>query len=74
MQERFEHIRSVLGPFLQSTCGFRPPSVQWLPAVGPSGQNLVAPPTDAALKAWWGGSTLTQAIDEFKPRERLTGG
>lgn len=72
-QERFQHIKSALEPFLHSLCGFRPTSVQWLPAVGPSGQNLVVPPTEAALAAWWQGPTLVQAVDGFKPRERLTG-
>lgn len=72
-QERFAHIRAVLEPFLQGTCGFRAANVQWLPAVGPTGQNLVAPPTEAALASWWQGPTLAQAIDAFKARERLTG-
>ena len=44
--------RSVLGPFLRS-CGFRDSMVQWLPAAAPSGQNLVSPPTDERLAAWY---------------------
>ncbi|KAF5841984.1 translation elongation factor EF1A/initiation factor IF2gamma [Dunaliella salina] len=73
-QERFEHVHATLAPFLHSICGFRPANVQWLPAVGPSGQNLVAQPgPDSALASWWKGPTLAQAIDGFYPRERLTG-
>lgn len=74
VQERFEHVHATLAPFLHSICGFRPANVQWLPAVGPSGQNLVAQPgPDSALASWWKGPTLAQAIDGFYPRERLTG-
>jgi hypothetical protein len=34
--------------------------VQWLPAVGPSGENLVRPPTQPELAEWWRGPTLAQ--------------
>ena len=44
-QERFEQVKSTLAPFLKATCGFREDKVQWLPAVGPAGLNLAAPPT-----------------------------
>ncbi|WIA29533.1 hypothetical protein OEZ86_012032 [Tetradesmus obliquus] len=71
-QERFEYIRSQLLPFLK-TVGFRESSVQWLPAVGPAGQNLVAPPSEPLLLRWWQGPTLVQAIDAFKPKPRNTG-
>lgn len=40
---RFLAIKEALAPFLKS-CGFRDSLVQWLPAVGPSGENLVTPP------------------------------
>ena len=47
--------------------------MQWLPAVGPSGENLVKPPSEPALAAWWdSGPTLLQAIDAFKPPHRPT--
>lgn len=72
LQERFEYIRSQLLPFLK-TVGFRESSVQWLPAVGPAGQNLVAPPSEPLLLRWWQGPTLVQAIDAFKPKPRNTG-
>jgi translation elongation factor EF-1alpha len=40
--ERFLGIKAALEPFLR-TCGFKEGSVQWLPAVGPTGENLVKP-------------------------------
>ncbi|KAF8073115.1 RFC3 [Scenedesmus sp. PABB004] len=71
-QERFEYIRGQLLPFLKSV-GFRDAAVQWLPAVGPAGQNLVSPPTAPQLAAWWRGPTLVQAIDAFRPKPRNAG-
>jgi hypothetical protein len=72
LQERFDYIRSQLLPFLK-TVGFRESSVQWLPAVGPAGQNLVAAPSEPLLSRWWRGPTLVQAIDAFTPKPRNTG-
>ena len=54
--------RAQLEPFLR-TCGFRDASIQWLPAVGPTGQNLVASPTEPELASWWRGPTVVGAID-----------
>ena len=65
--------RAQLEPFLRS-CGFKDAAVQWLPAVGPSGQNLVSAPTDPALAAWWGGPTVVAAIDSFQPASRAAAG
>ncbi len=74
LQLRFAAIQSQLSPFLAS-CGFKDSSVQWLPAIGPTGDNLTQPPAqDSGLGSWWQGPTLVQAIDTFKSRERLTGG
>lgn len=47
-QQRFQDIQEQLLPFLKQ-CGFKPSAVQWLPAVGPSGQNLVQQPTETGL-------------------------
>ena len=47
-QQRFADIQATLLPFLKG-CGFRPASIQWLPAVGPTGQNLVKAPTEPQL-------------------------
>ncbi|EFN56452.1 hypothetical protein CHLNCDRAFT_35207 [Chlorella variabilis] len=69
-RERFDLIRAQLEPFLR-TCGFREAAVQWLPAVGPTGDNLVKPAADPRLAAWWRGPTLAQAIDAFSPTHRL---
>jgi elongation factor 1 alpha-like protein len=69
-QERFEGIKSMLGPYL-SSCGFRENAVQWLPAVGPSGENLMFKPQNDLLASWWHGPTLVEAIDAFVPVHRL---
>ena len=50
-QQRFLDIQAALLPFLKG-CGFRPSALQWLPAVGPSGQNLVKRPSEPQL-AWF---------------------
>lgn len=73
MQERFEYIRSQLLPFLKSV-GFKESCLQWLPAVGPAGQNLIAKPTEPLLARWWKGPTLVEAIDAFVPKPRNAGG
>lgn len=58
-QERFQAIQAQLLPFLKQ-CGFRPGSIQWLPAVGPSGQNLVQKPTQPEL-AWFKVTSIVPA-------------
>ena len=50
-EQRFLDIQAVLLPFLKG-CGFRPSSLQWLPAIGPSGQNLTQPPSEPQL-SWF---------------------
>ena len=50
-EQRFRDIKAVLLPFLKG-CGFRPSSLQWLPAVGPTGQNLTKPPSEKQL-SWF---------------------
>ena len=50
-EQRFLDIQAVLLPFLKG-CGFRPSSLQWLPAVGPSGQNLTQSPSEPQL-SWF---------------------
>ncbi|KAK9830139.1 hypothetical protein WJX72_009959 [[Myrmecia] bisecta] len=71
-QDRFEHIRAVLLPFLKQS-GFREAAISWLPAVGLTGENLTRPPTDPLLAAWWKGPTVVGIIDSFKPTQRNTG-
>ncbi len=48
-------------------------ALQWLPAIGPSGQNVASPPTDPVLASWWKGPTVLSAVDAFTPRERAVG-
>ncbi|GIM12701.1 hypothetical protein Vretimale_15995, partial [Volvox reticuliferus] len=69
---RFDTIRAALLPYLKSV-GFKESSLQWLPASGPLGENLVGPPQDPNLAAWWtSGPHVVGAIDAFNPRERAT--
>ena len=44
--------------------------VQWLPAVGPAGENLVRAPEEPRLAAWWRGPCVLGAIDAFAPPAR----
>lgn len=69
MQDRFKEVKSILQLFLKMS-GFRESQTSWLPAVGPSGENLVGTPAEPALAGWWHGATLVQAIDAFKPSAR----
>ncbi len=62
----------MLLPFLR-TSGFRESQVRWLPAVGPSGQNLMGPPTEPGLASWWRGPSVVAAIDAFQPAVRAVG-
>ncbi|KAK9822587.1 hypothetical protein WJX74_007878 [Apatococcus lobatus] len=68
-QARFEEIKAILLPFLRQT-GFRESSLRWLPAVGPTGQNLVGPPTEPALASWFQGPSVADAIDSFQAADR----
>jgi elongation factor 1 alpha-like protein len=70
--ERFLAIQDALLPFLKA-CGFREAGLQWLPAVGPAGDNLVSSPAPGGpLADWWAGPTVVGAIDAFAPRARQT--
>lgn len=44
--------------------------VQWLPAVGPAGENLVRAPEEPRLAAWWRSPCVLGAIDAFAPPAR----
>ena len=67
-QERFEAVRQQLEPFL-SKAGFRTGAVQWLPASGRTGDNLVGRPASPEL-AWYQGPTVSEAVDAFEAGER----
>ena len=47
-----------------------PVQVQWLPAVGPAGENLIRAPAEPRLAAWWRGPCVLDAIDAFAPPAR----
>ena len=70
-QARFEEIKARVLPFLQIN-GFNPKRVRFLPVSGLAGVNVKDPPSDdsAALKEWYGGPTLLDAIDSFLPAQR----
>ncbi len=70
--QRFAHVRAQLAPFLQERCGFSASALQWLPAIGPTGDNVASPPADThPLASWWkDGPTLLQAIDALAPPAR----
>nr|KYP38085.1 HBS1-like protein [Cajanus cajan] len=68
-KDRFDFIRQQLGVFLHS-CGFKASSVSWIPMSAMENQNLVASPSDARFKNWYGGPYLLDAIDSLKPPTR----
>jgi elongation factor 1 alpha-like protein len=71
-QGRFEEIKGKVLPFLQAN-GFKPHRVRFVPVSGLTGTNVKDPPTSddaAALKEWYDGPTLLDAIDGFFPANR----
>ena len=71
-QGRFEEIKGKVLPFLQSN-GFKPHRVRFVPVSGLTGTNVKDPPTNeaaAALREWYDGPTLLDAIDGFFPANR----
>lgn len=69
--QRFEHVREEMTPFLVNRCGFNAKALQWLPAVGPTGDNVTSAPGNAhPLALWWQGPSLLQAIDALVPPAR----
>ncbi|MCL4141613.1 UNVERIFIED_CONTAM: hypothetical protein GTU68_052050 [Idotea baltica] len=68
-QDRFKEIESSLKQFLK-TVGFKESDVIYVPCSGLTGENLIKSPTDGALKAWYTGPTLLEAIDKLKVPER----
>ncbi|XP_022729609.1 HBS1-like protein isoform X2 [Durio zibethinus] len=67
-KDRFDLIKSQLGPFLRS-CGFKDSSVSWIPLSAVENQNLVVAPSDVRL-SWYHGPYLLDAIDSFQPPTR----
>ena len=74
MQQRAQHgsaAKAVSGD--QSVCCACDVQVQWLPAVGPAGENLVRAPEEPRLAAWWRGPCVLGAVDAFAPPARNVG-
>ena len=70
-ESRFEEIKGRILPFLQ-TNGFKPHRVRFVPVSGLTGANVKESPGDdaAALREWYKGPTLLDAIDGFFPANR----
>lgn len=60
-KERFDEIVNKLKLFLRQA-GFKESDVTYIPCSGLTGENLVKPPTDKDLLAWYSGPTLTSVI------------
>lgn len=63
--ERYDEICALLKPYLLSV-GFKAHDLFWVPISGFTGENLIEPPTDKRLTAWYKGPTLLQALDGLK--------
>ncbi|KAL4603250.1 hypothetical protein ACB092_10G111500 [Castanea dentata] len=68
-KERFDLIKQQLGTFLRS-CGFRDPSITWIPLSAMENQNLVVASSDVRLLSWYYGPYLLDAIDSLQPPTR----
>jgi len=70
-QQRFEHIKSRLLPFLHSN-GFQQKRIRFIPISGLTGVNVKEKPGKQAeeLAKWYNGPTLLKAIDDFLPAQR----
>lgn len=68
-KERFDFIKSQLGPFLRR-CGFKESSLMWIPVSVIENQNLVTNASDGRLISWYSGPHFLEAIDLFKPPTR----
>ena len=76
-QERFDYIKNTLKPFLKQN-GFLPKRVRFIPISGLNGINVKNGPGSSeaegsALKEWYSGPTLVDAIDNFQPAQRNIG-
>ncbi|KAI8925585.1 P-loop containing nucleoside triphosphate hydrolase protein [Entophlyctis helioformis] len=67
-QERFSEIREKILPFLTQV-GFKKQRVTFVPCSGFMGENLKTSSV-AALKAWYSGPTLVEALDAFEAPAR----
>nr|KAG5709607.1 hypothetical protein BaRGS_001657 [Batillaria attramentaria] len=68
-QARYEEILKKLRQFLKQV-GFKDADLSFVPCSGLEGHNLVHPPKEPRLTAWYDGPTLVQKIDQFKNPDR----
>lgn len=68
-EQRFLEIRSKIEPFLLQ-CGFIAKRIQFVPISGLTGANVKSKLGVNKLYAWYKGSTLLEAMDEFQPAPR----
>lgn len=68
-EQRFLEIRSKIEPFLLQ-CGFVAKRIQFVPISGLTGANVNSKLGVNNLYAWYKGSTLLEAMDEFQPAPR----
>lgn len=63
--DRCHYIEGAIRSLLCEEMQFNPQHVRVVPLSGLTGQNIVALEEDCALKSWYTGPTLLQAIDSF---------
>ncbi|KAJ3692956.1 hypothetical protein LUZ60_012051 [Juncus effusus] len=68
-KERFDFVKSQLGPFLRS-CGFKESRINWIPISAISNQNLIEFASDFHLSSWYKGQSLLEAIDSISVPNR----
>lgn len=64
-ESRCLFIEGAIRGLLCDEMHFNPQNVRVVPLSGLTGQNIVALDEDCALKSWYSGPTLLQAIDSF---------
>jgi len=73
-KDRFDHIKSTILPFLLAN-NFKPKQVRFVPVSGLTGVNVAKDCQEdkegwKALKSWYDGPTLIEALDSFNPPKR----
>jgi len=68
-QERYNHIRDQVSPFLDQDCGYDMKKVFWIPISGLSGANLRYK-VDEKLCPWYGGPALLDLFDQVPLPDR----
>lgn len=63
-QERFEHIKKNLTPFLVSSCDYQEDQIKWVCVEGLSGRNIKEP-ISKDIAPWHPELTLFQALDSL---------